>query len=69
MRCSDVEVNSMEPKANTNKKRTKEEGHEYEQRGNQTHGEIRNLNQQGEVAGGNPQVTYEAVSLFASHRK
>jgi hypothetical protein len=36
-----------------------------EQRSNQTHGEGGNLNQQGEVAGSNPQVTQQTVHVFA----
>ncbi len=36
-----------------------------EQRSSQTHGEGGNLNQQGEAARGNPQVTQQTVHVFA----
>ena len=36
-----------------------------EQRSSQTHGEGGNLNQQGEVARGDPQVAQQTVHVFA----
>jgi triphosphoribosyl-dephospho-CoA synthetase len=36
-----------------------------EQRSSQTHREVGNLNQQGEVARGNPQVAQQTVHVFA----
>ena len=35
-----------------------------EQRNNQTHGESGNLNQQGKVTGGDPQVTQQTIHVF-----
>jgi hypothetical protein len=36
-----------------------------EQRSSQTHGEVGNLNQQGQAARGNPQVAQQTVHVFA----
>ena len=45
--------------------RAKRKKKKDEQRSSQTHGESGNLNQQGEVARGNPQVAQQTVHVFA----
>ena len=47
------------------KRMKKKKGKGDEQRSNQTYGEGGNLNQQREVAGGNPQVAQQTVHVFA----
>jgi hypothetical protein len=44
--------------------RTKRKKKKDEQRSNQTHGESGNLNQQGEVAGGDSQVAQQTIHVF-----
>jgi hypothetical protein len=43
----------------------KKKGKKNEQRSSQTHREVGNLNQQGQTAGGNPQVAQQTVHVFA----
>ena len=45
--------------------RAKRKKKKDEQRSNQTHGEGGNLNQQGEVAGGDSQVAQQTIHVFA----
>jgi hypothetical protein len=45
--------------------RAKRKKKKDEQRSSQTHGESGNLNQQGQTARGNPQVTQQTVHVFA----
>jgi hypothetical protein len=45
--------------------RAKRKRKKDEQRSNQTHGESGNLDQQGEVAGSNPQVAQQTIHVFA----
>jgi len=45
--------------------RAKRKKKKDEQRSNQTHGESGNLNQQGEVAGSDTQVTQQTIHVFA----
>jgi hypothetical protein len=46
-------------------KKRKEKELANEPRGNQTNGESRNIHQQGQAAGGNPQVAKQAVYVFS----
>jgi len=45
--------------------RAKRKRKKDEQRSNQTNGESGNLNQQGEVAGSNPQIAQQTIHVFA----
>lgn len=45
--------------------RAKRKKKKDEQRSSETHREVGNLNQQGEVARGNPQVAQQTVHVFA----
>ncbi len=43
----------------------KKKGKKNEQRSSQTHGESGNFNQQGQTAGGNPQIPQQTIHVFA----
>jgi hypothetical protein len=43
----------------------KKKGKKNEQRSSQTHGEVGNLNQQGQTARGDPQIAQQTVHVFA----